>query len=206
MRSWLPLVLCACVVPACAAGSGASGRPAQRDAAAASGDDAGRVDDDAGSLGDSGGTQSGLCTSCGGCDEPVQVTSANHGVGTVHYDSLPPAGGDHNQCWGSWGVHDKTLAPERWVHNLEHGGIVLLYNCPSGCPADVAKLATFVKARPRALLTADTDMPTMFAIVAWGQRLKTDCLDLAAFATFYTSHVDHAPESIPDGPPTGCPK
>ncbi len=185
--------------------------PADAAADDAGGEDAGNThagNTHAGSTGtgnaDAGPPKAG-CTRCGSCEAVVTVTSANHVVGTVHYDSLPPAGGDHNACWATWGVHTKPLAQERWVHNLEHGGVVFLYNCPSGCSAEVAQLTGFVKGHTRTILASDTDMPTQFAAVAWGERLKSACLDLTAFAAFYNAHVDRAPESIPDNPPMGCP-
>ena len=206
MQRLFLLVLCGCLVVACSS-SERTLLPWDGSVRLGHGDDAG--EDDAGeadgSVVDGRVTQPAVCTQCGGCEEALAVNSANHVVGTVSYPDRPPVGGDHNECWGSWGVHAKPLAPERWVHNLEHGGVVLLYHCPNGCTAEVSELAKFMKGRAQTLLTAYTDMPTRFAVVAWGHRLKSDCLDLAAWAQFYGTYVDHAPESIPSGPPTGCP-
>ncbi|HEX2678719.1 MAG TPA: DUF3105 domain-containing protein [Polyangiales bacterium] len=151
-------------------------------------------------------TCAGIATTCGGCEEHLPVTSAQHLVGTIHYPDPPPAGGDHNECWGTWGVHDTPLAAEHWVHNLEHGGVVFLYDCPSGCTAEVAALAKLVNAKPRTILSLYAPMPTRFAVVSWGYRLESDCLDLDAFTAFYLAHVNQAPEDIPDNPPAGCPQ
>jgi hypothetical protein len=145
-----------------------------------------------------------LCTTCGACEETLVITSALHVTGAVDYTDLPPAGGPHESCWGNWGVQATELRPERWVHNLEHGGIVFLYNCPDGCDADVQTLTDIVNARERTILTSYPAMPTRFAVVAWGHRIKSDCLDPAAFEAFYTEHVDHGPESITSGPPAEC--
>ena len=49
----------------------------------------------------------------------------------VNYVHNPPASGDHWPWPATWGVHNEVLAREWWVHNLEHQGIVLLYNCPA---------------------------------------------------------------------------
>jgi hypothetical protein len=49
-------------------------------------------------------------------------------------------------------------------------------------------------------------MPTRFAVVSWGYRLESDCLDLDAFTAFYLAHVNQAPEDIPGNPPAGCPQ
>jgi hypothetical protein len=91
---------------------------------------------------------------------------------------------------------------------LEHGGIVFLYNCPSGCATEVSALAQLVSTHPRTVLTAYDQLPvsTRFAVMAWGHRLLTDCIDPVAFADFYTDNFDRAPESEADDPdPIGCP-
>jgi Protein of unknown function (DUF3105) len=144
------------------------------------------------------------CTSCGACEETLTVTSALHVTGPIAYDDHPPVGGPHHSCWGSWGVHDETLEPERWVHNLEHGGIVLLDNCATGCPDELMQLQAFVNSHPRTLLTAYTDMPTRFAAVSWGHRLLSDCLDLDAFEHFYAAHFNRGLEAIDGDPPVEC--
>jgi hypothetical protein len=133
------------------------------------------------------------------------VSGASHANGPIAYPDPPPVGGSHNPCWGAWGVHDQPLAAEQWVHNLEHGGVVLLYRCPGGCASDVTRLAAFVRAHPRSLLTEYSSLPKRFALVAWGYRLLTDAIDDAAFEAFYASHFDHAPESIDSPPPSSCP-
>ena len=49
----------------------------------------------------------------------------------LSYVSDPPASGSHWPWRADWGVYlDRVIPRERWVHNLEHGGIVLLFNCP----------------------------------------------------------------------------
>jgi hypothetical protein len=101
-------------------------------------------------------------------------------------------------------VHDTPLPAENWVHNLEHGGIVLLYHCPKGCKAEVAELSDFVSSHPRTLLTEYDDMDAKFAAIAWEYRLLLDDLDLDAIGEFYIEHFDHGLESIDSDPPAGC--
>ena len=67
----------------------------------------------------------------------------------VTYNHDPPTSGCHyslgiGKAPISPGVYDKHVDPEYWVHNLEHGYIVVLYNCPSGCPADIAALTRWL--------------------------------------------------------------
>jgi Protein of unknown function (DUF3105) len=61
-------------------------------------------------------------------------------VGTkVTFVFCPPASGSHDNSPGiegpipakAYGPNDKWI-PQNWLHNLEHGALVLLYSCPGG--------------------------------------------------------------------------
>ncbi len=149
--------------------------------------------------------EGGLCTSCDACEQQLSVTGSAHVPGDVQYPDPPPASGDHNVCWAKWGVHEQPVADENWVHNLEHGGVVYLYNCAEECEQQVKQLAEFVTGRDRALLTRYEALPTKFAVVSWGYRLLTDCFDAEVLEDFYTLHVGNGPESLSAGPPDDCP-
>jgi hypothetical protein len=162
----------------------------------------GASDQDAGSAQEAG--AGGLCTTCGGCEEKRSVTSAQHKPELISYTDNPPTGGDHASCWSTFGVHGDPVPEARWVHNLEHGAIVFLYNCPDGCAAEVKQLEALAKGRAFALVTPDARLPTRFAVVGWGVRLLSECLDRDAFSEFYEQHVDQAGESSTSPPPGGC--
>lgn len=149
--------------------------------------------------------------SCAACDagcvqESLPNRGADHVSGDVDYEDAPPASGDHWACWAPWGTADAEVPPEQWVHNLEHGGVVFLYNCPDGCDADVATLTDFVNALPtgRALLSSYTEMDSSFAAVAWQERLLLDCLDTDALWDFFEAHVGQAPEDVTSDPSESC--
>jgi hypothetical protein len=145
-----------------------------------------------------------ICTSAGDCEQHILVASAAHQTGTIDYPIKPPPGGNHNPCWGEWGVHDAPLPAENWVHNLEHGGVVLLYHCPKGCKDEIAELSDFVAAHPRTVLSEYEAMDARFAAIAWEYRLLMDDLDLDAIGEFYVAHFDHGLESLDAPPPSGC--
>lgn len=145
-----------------------------------------------------------LCTSCGACEERLAVAGALHVSGTIDYEEIPPVGGPHSQCWTTWGVHEAPVRPENWVHNLEHGGVVLLYHCDDGCEDERSELSSFVNTHPRTVLTEYAPLPQRFAVVSWEHRLVTDCLDLDAFERFYDARFDHGLESIDSDPPAIC--
>ena len=148
------------------------------------------------------------CDACGGdCQaDTLPNRGENHVTGSVDYVDQPPASGDHNACWAPWGIHEDVVPPENWVHNLEHGAIVYLWNCPDGCDDDRQSLEDFAKtlAPERVVVTAYTDMDWEFAAIAWQNRLLLNCLDLAAMGSFYDDHVGQAPENNMDPPPSSC--
>lgn len=137
-------------------------------------------------------------------EQQLTVSSRAHVTGDVVYADPPPVGGDHNACWAKWDVYEDELADERWVHNLEHGGVVFLYRCPDGCRAEIDTMKVFVSGRTQALMTPYAALPTRFAVVAWGVRLTTNCFDMPAFQRFYNEHVDNAPESLAADPQRSC--
>lgn len=147
----------------------------------------------------------GTCATCdGACEETLALDSPVHIEGDILYSDTPPAGGPHNGCWAPYGFHEEPVRPENWVHNLEHGAIVLLYRCPEGCDLELGELRTFAEARSRVLVTPYAAMSGRFAAVSWGQRLVTTCLDLDAFAAFYDTRFNRGLENVGAGPPSGC--
>ena len=44
------------------------------------------------------------------------------------YNSNPPTSGPHGPAV-DWGVHEEPVAKEMPVHNMEHGGVVIWYEC-----------------------------------------------------------------------------
>jgi hypothetical protein len=149
------------------------------------------------------------CLACGGdCVlESFTVNDRSHVDGGVDHQDLPPVGGNHDPCWASYGVHEEEVADENWIHNLEHGAVVLLYNCPEGCEDEVAVLSSVsaAVAPSTVLVTSYPAMDVPFAAVSWGWRLLLGCADdPAAFSDFYAEHFDGAPESVTAGPSSQC--
>jgi hypothetical protein len=148
------------------------------------------------------------CTACeGACTaDTVAVTSAQHTSADLDYELSPPAGGDHDPCWAPWGVHTDEVRPENWLHNAEHGGVIVLHG-PDAAAADVAALHAWVAAQPpgRALSTPYAGpMDRPYAAVMWGARLQLDCVDTAALDAFFAANVGGAPEDTIADPPSSC--
>lgn len=146
------------------------------------------------------------CAACAGecLEETIPATGATHVDGDVAYADYPPTSGNHNPCWAEWGVHTDVVAPENWVHNLEHGGVVFVY-APTLEAADLTSLTTYVTSLPqgRAILTPASDpMDALVAAVSWEHRIELGCYDAEALDTFFWANVGHAPEDTTADPGT----
>lgn len=149
------------------------------------------------------------CTTCDGAcvEETVPSIGAEHVEGQVDYPDYPPSSGDHDACWAEWGVHAEAVPAENWVHNLEHGGVVLLHGTgadgTTAGAADVEAAAAWVATLPegRALMTpAEEPMAQPWAVVAWQYRLQLGCWDQDAVAAFFEAHAGNAPEDTTAAP------
>lgn len=135
---------------------------------------------------------------------------------SVTYATNPPTSGNHWGCWAPWGLANKVLRPERWVHNLEHGGVVLLYKCATsdGCPETRALLTKVFNGAPdapgggkRLIVTASSTLPKKVGLTAWGWSYVTDTPTEANLLCFIRAHQGMGPEDVASNPSqTGCPQ
>lgn len=127
----------------------------------------------------------------------------------IEFSTNPPATGKHYSAWAGWYRNYSALARGYWLHNAEHGGVILLHNCPGGCADDVAGLVALAQARPqdplcappiksRVLVVADPRLPagTRIAAVAWNAYYTASCLDPAALTEFIDDHYARGPEDL----------
>ena len=123
---------------------------------------------------------------------------ADHGS----YNSVPATSGWHYAqplAPVRWGVHDEFLADEIRLHNLEHGGIGVHYNCPDGCDELVQQLASIVNRATddglKVLLSPYPDMTTKISLTAWTFLDAFDEFDEDRVKDFIRAH-----ESSPNSP------
>jgi len=131
----------------------------------------------------------------------------------VNYNHNPPTSGCHyNLGYGTApiqsGAYNQVIQPEYWVHNLEHGYIAVLYNCPTGadCTTLQHSLENYVRnlapAEPtfnevKVVLTPySKGMTQKVALVAWDYIEFLDVYDQAAITRFYENHANKGPENI----------
>jgi hypothetical protein len=138
---------------------------------------------------------------------PVADEGRNHIPDTQQpqYAHYPPASGPHYDAPANWGTYDQPLPEGRWVHNLEHGGVVILFKCPTACPDLVKQLKDFYSSAPQSkawkevklVVTPYDHMDHQLAIVAWDWIDEMDAFDRDRLWKFYTAHVDRGPEDVP---------
>lgn len=122
----------------------------------------------------------------------------------VRYGHYPPTSGPHWPRPAPWGEYEQEVPEEAWVHNLEHGGIVILYRCDTPCPELVRQLrevyATFPKSKygnVKLLIAPNQKLKTRLAILAWTWIDEMDEFDRERLLRFYQAHVDRGPEDVP---------
>jgi hypothetical protein len=123
----------------------------------------------------------------------------------VTYPVCPPASGRHINRSGFGPLQPKVYGPDDqsvpngWVHNLEHGGLVLLYSCDKGACDDATfeQLRAFSQGFPNSpvcnlqpgivgpVIARFEQMPTRFAALIWDRALYLDTLDTQEIYDFY---------------------
>jgi hypothetical protein len=132
-------------------------------------------------------------------DAPIDYVKEKYGDTRGGTPAIPPSGGKHNPIplgdknrFYPLSVHPR---PERAVHNLEHGYVVVWYDRKLPQP-DVAKLAKLA-ADPglgELLVVGWTqgDLPAGKHVVltSWGRTERCGSVSDAVVRTFYTDHVN----------------
>ena len=150
---------------------------------------------------------------CGARERAVPLQTASHVDfdASIDWFTNPPSSGPHYGIWAHWGSWP-DLPRGYWVHNLEHGGVTYLFQCPSGtCMPIRDSLVTMMNsipmdpactpddaspARVRVIITNDNVIETPIAAAAWGWLYAADCVDPPSLRQFYIDHAGLAPENF----------
>ncbi len=130
------------------------------------------------------------------------------------YNSDPPSSGPHYSDSGApadWGVYVTEVPEEVFIHNEEHGGIVITYQ-PNLLPSDQLKKLQALVVPPysnksfmpkKALVTPRAKDTHAIELASWTYTLNLDKFDEATLVKFYMQHAGNAPE--PQGGPDNTP-
>lgn len=154
-------------------------------------------------------------TGTGMCGRTIfRSPNANHTHFRVGTDTSSdweafPVSGNHWGAWPAWNsVYTRPVLRGFLLHGLEHGGIVLSYNCRSAtesaeCRDAHAQLVALAQrfGYHRLIVTPDPTQTTRFAIRAWRWGYTADCLDATAALQYMRARYRHGREDIDADPP-----
>jgi hypothetical protein len=146
-----------------------------------------------------------------------------------NYTFCPPASGKHFNATGLGPIvprvfrPDDSVGPLNWVHNLEHGGLVVLYRGDSpGATADGQQaFRTFFDTFPPSpickvpagrlspVIARFDQMKWPYAALVWGRVLPLETWDPALVLQFYATESERVDANgayiTPPEPQPGCP-
>ena len=133
---------------------------------------------------------------------PIQG-NAHIQEGEAHpdYNSDPPTSGWHLDRAIPAGFYEEPQLDEALVHNLEHGHVVIAYDCTklTDCDGVTSKLKAIVDRYDGWKVTVvpreNKDAP--LALTAWGRIDKLDDYDEARITAFIDAYRDQGPEKTP---------
>ena len=131
--------------------------------------------------------------------------AAHVAQGTViEYRNYPPSSGPHYPAPYNWGLYTEEVPEGHFVHNLEHGGVVILYKCDESCVGMERSLADLYQILPPSrfgnvkLLTSPySKLQNAITALAWGWVLEMDEFDRDRLLRFYRTRLDQGPEQVP---------
>ncbi len=119
------------------------------------------------------------------------------GVPRDGYSTSPPTSGPHSPGVPEWGEQNEI--PEALqVHGLQHGGVLVQYNCPSACPELVAQLRSVTRDYDsKVILAPYSQMQSRIALTSWGQIDLLEEFDRDRIEEFVKKNRNNAPENVP---------
>lgn len=115
---------------------------------------------------------------------------------SIVYNHDIPSFGPHRPAWAKYGEY-KFLPRQRWLHNLEHGSVVMLYH-PCTHPVLVQRMRTVLKGclfrhiiSPYNLVPMDRPI----VLVTWGNRLYMNDVDTKLATDYIKKYANHAKET-----------
>lgn len=121
------------------------------------------------------------------------------------YNSDPPSSGPHYAGATapiSWGVYTQEVPDEIFLHNEEHGGVIITYQ-PDLAKSQLKKLQNLF-APPysrkdfspiKAIVTPRSKNKHLIELASWKYTLNLDKYDETEIVNFYLQHVSQSPES-----------
>jgi hypothetical protein len=129
----------------------------------------------------------------------------------ITYPTNPPSGGPHYPVWANFVEYDHPVEDGYLVHSMEHGAVLLLYDCdqaacvaPAGVLDGLRAVRNAVPSDPlcdpsirvRVILAPRPANDVPVAAAAWGATYKADCVDGPSLLQFISDHYAKTAENF----------
>ena len=141
--------------------------------------------------------------------ELVEIASPEHvrpGGKATNYTTDPPTSGNHDAVPAQAGFYDVAPSDEQLVHNLEHGYVIVYYNCSQMSDAECATFKQDLQKAmdasgvagntrtPKIIVVPRPDMDNLLTYTSWGRIYRVDAFDQDEFVLFVQQNRNQAPE------------
>jgi uncharacterized protein DUF3105 len=108
------------------------------------------------------------------------------------YNSIPATSGLHNAQTAIWNLYDQPVPQINYIHNLEHGGMVVQYGSEVS-DADIASLADWYQQDTRGLIVGplsedmeeeDPALSDKIVAISWTHMMRCTTFDESALDDF----------------------
>lgn len=139
-----------------------------------------------------------------GCTEVIEYDElgAEHvEEGTpVQYNSSPPSSGPHYANFADPAFYPGPIEPERLVHNLEHGQVVVWYS-PDASQATIDSIENYVSGELPGILAAPyegefRDGSGDYVLTGWGANQVCSEFSIPVVEAFRESYQGKGPEQV----------
>lgn len=155
-----------------------------------------------------------LAASCGGVssfedsrllefDDQFTTEGQGHlGTGvTFPYETAPPYGGPHDGNLLPCGVYQEEQVPERYVHTMEHGAVIIHYQPDVFTNEDVSALrqlgSELLQRGERVLVVPNRSLSSAVVVASWGRLLPLDSAEETTIRAFVDAFENDGPEDLP---------
>jgi hypothetical protein len=112
------------------------------------------------------------------------------------YNSNPPTSGWHWPAPADWGIYKVAFPDEKFVHNLEHGGIWISYKPSKVSVETITLLEDFAKRYRKIIVAPRETNDSNIALAAWTRLQKLENYDEQTIIKFIEAHYDQGPEKV----------
>lgn len=129
-------------------------------------------------------------------DEPLHESEGTE----IEYSTNPPTSGHHYPDWADPGLYDEVVPDGYLVHNLEHGYVIIWYDCDTLTDAECETLMDDIQSvidfydGYKVIGMPRSGMATTLALTSWGRLARLDAFNFDLIVEFIALYQEQAPE------------